>query len=656
MKQLNFLSSLGSQSMGHRVTTLASTVGSPSAHRRGTMLKLISVLVLILTIGVGNAWGYTITFSGSNSESTTISTSTTAASITGSSSYVTGNVATASAVYGATSDGIKLGAKSSAGTIRINLSSSGQVTPTSIVVNCKLYNSSKAATLKVNGSSTQNVPTSAFDNVTFNITSAITYIQLESSKYIWVKSVTVNYSSGTKYTVNYDANGGSVSPSSHTQTTAGAAITTPTPTKAGYSCTGWWTSTSGGTKRCDAGSSYTPTATETVHAQWACIEPTINTQPASANYAVGATPAALSVSATLSSGTLTYLWKVSTNGGSTWSNASGTNNQATYAAANISTASAGTTKYKCIVTNSSGSCSTESNVATITVYATHKVYFYNGSTLLNTGGTDIAEGATVAYSGSEPVSCDEGEGASDTFVGWATGTWDDKKAAKGNIPGGITFYDITASQSLPNMSTSDVTYHAVFAKASSGATTWTKVTNSISAGDVIVIVNEAASKELTSIGDISGTSCGKTSAYSTTPAGTFPLTVETGNGGTGFSFKNGSNYLSWSSGNSLTTSTTKNNASSWTVNNPSSGNYTFSNKGDNTRKLQYNSGSPRFCCYTSSQQAFQIYRQNSSITYSNYMTTCCTPLASINGSFFRYHFWGPFGDILDQPNSLTENR
>ena len=62
MKQLNFLSSLGSQSMGLRSVTLALTVGSPSAHRRSTMLKLISVLVLILTFGVGNVWGATFTF------------------------------------------------------------------------------------------------------------------------------------------------------------------------------------------------------------------------------------------------------------------------------------------------------------------------------------------------------------------------------------------------------------------------------------------------------------------------------------------------------------------------------------------------------------------------------------------------------------------
>jgi len=57
MKHLNFLSKSGSQSRSHSIVTLCTTVGSPSAHRRATMLRLLSVLVLILTFGVGNAWG-----------------------------------------------------------------------------------------------------------------------------------------------------------------------------------------------------------------------------------------------------------------------------------------------------------------------------------------------------------------------------------------------------------------------------------------------------------------------------------------------------------------------------------------------------------------------------------------------------------------------
>ena len=112
-----------------------------------------------------------------------------------------------------------------------------------------------------------------------------------------------------------------------------------------------------------------------------CVPPVIGTQPASASYQEGATPSAdLSVSATLSSGTLTYLWKVSTDGGTNWSNASGVNNAATYAASNISTAySANGTKYKCIVGNQEGGCSAESEVATITI--TQAANFVNGNTV-----------------------------------------------------------------------------------------------------------------------------------------------------------------------------------------------------------------------------------------------------------------------------------
>ena len=452
MKRFNFLSKSSSRSCGHRVTTLASTVGSPSAHRRGAMLRLLSVLVLILTIGVGNVWGTEYPFiesipTGWTASSDPVDYETTSTSTT-----------------------FQRGAKWT-GNFTLEFDNASNVTE--IAITCSANNAQKGFSITIGGNAwggaTQSL-SSGWRNQdkTFsgNATSGKIIISYShTKKSVWIQKITVTTSSGTSYTITYDSNGGSGSMGNTTGSSVSAATCTFTaPT--GKQFDHWNTDAN------NSGTSYAAgdavNTTTTLYAQWACIEPTINTQPASANYAIGATPAALSVSATLSSGTLTSLWKVSTNGGSTWSNASGTNNQATYAAANISTAAAGTTKYKCIVTNSSGSCETESNVATITVYPTHKAYFYNGSTLLNSGGTDVAEGAAVNYSGLEPVTCDEGEGASTTFVGWATGTWSGKKAAKGDIPGGTTFYDVTASQSLPNMSTSDVTYYAVFAKASSG--------------------------------------------------------------------------------------------------------------------------------------------------------------------------------------------
>ena len=111
-----------------------------------------------------------------------------------------------------------------------------------------------------------------------------------------------------------------------------------------------------------------------------CVSPVIGTDPADASYQQGASPSALTVAATLASGTLTYQWQKSTDGGSNWSNESGTGyNTATYAAANISTASVGTTKYRCIVGNSEGGCTVTSAVATITITAAAN--FVNGTTV-----------------------------------------------------------------------------------------------------------------------------------------------------------------------------------------------------------------------------------------------------------------------------------
>ena len=69
-----------------------------------------------------------------------------------------------------------------------------------------------------------------------------------------------------EYTVTYNANGGSVSPTSATY--QGTALTLPTPTKEGHTFSGWYTAASGGTKIGDAGSTYLPSANITVYAQW----------------------------------------------------------------------------------------------------------------------------------------------------------------------------------------------------------------------------------------------------------------------------------------------------------------------------------------------------------------------------------------------------
>lgn len=251
MKNIYLLSNQTKTSVSRRIDS----VSLPSRCR------VMPIILLFLTAFSLHAWGasYTITFNGTASESTCITTSTTAASITGSSNYVTGNVAAANKAYGATSDGIKLGAKSSVGSITINLSTSGQVTPTSIVANCKLYNSTKPATLSVNGATAQSVPVD-FGNLNFDITTAITSISLSSSKYIWVKSITVNYSDGS-----------CTDPTTPLSITNEATATVGTPvalaTAGGNGSAVTWSIVSGDSYATLSGSTLTPTAAGTVRVQ-----------------------------------------------------------------------------------------------------------------------------------------------------------------------------------------------------------------------------------------------------------------------------------------------------------------------------------------------------------------------------------------------------
>ena len=78
-----------------------------------------------------------------------------------------------------------------------------------------------------------------------------------------------------QYTVTFDANGGSVSPTSST-VNAGSSVTLPTPSRSGFTFNGWYTASSGGSFLGLGGSSYTPSSTVTIFAQWTAIQYTVN--------------------------------------------------------------------------------------------------------------------------------------------------------------------------------------------------------------------------------------------------------------------------------------------------------------------------------------------------------------------------------------------
>lgn len=116
-------------------------------------------------------------------------------------------------------------------------------------------------------------------------------------------------------------------------------------------------------------------------------------------------------------------------------------------------------------------------------------------------------------------------------------------------------------------------------------------------GDNVALYSNGALKELSSINKSGSTHYGEGADYSSTPNGTYLLNVESGTAAGSFAFKNGDNYISWSSGNSLTTATTKSDNTSWLI--VAHDDYMqIANVADMTREIWWNSGNPRFACYT----------------------------------------------------------
>ena len=70
------------------------------------------------------------------------------------------------------------------------------------------------------------------------------------------------------YTITWDANGGSVDPTSSTYTYDGATVTMPTPTRTGYTFDGWFTAASDGTQITEIGTTNKPTSNVTYYAHW----------------------------------------------------------------------------------------------------------------------------------------------------------------------------------------------------------------------------------------------------------------------------------------------------------------------------------------------------------------------------------------------------
>ena len=124
------------------------------------------------------------------------------------------------------------------------------------------------------------------DGATYNFTAGSTLLYAQ-----WAASADV---------VSFDANGGSVSPTSANYTTGSPPLTLPTPTKAGSTFVGWFSAPTGGTLIGGAGGTYSPSASLTLYAQWSATTYLVtyagdgaSVSPSSVSYTSGASPLSL---------------------------------------------------------------------------------------------------------------------------------------------------------------------------------------------------------------------------------------------------------------------------------------------------------------------------------------------------------------------------
>ena len=122
--------------------------------------------------------------------------------------------------------------------------------------------------------------------------------------------------------------------------------------------------------------------------------PNITTQPTSATYESGDDATALTVAATASAGELSYQWYKNTDGDVTGKEGDKIDGatSATLAAANISTASAGTTYYYCIITDSNGSATSEKATIIVSDVFTPEISYASATNTV-----------TITYDGSGKV-------------------------------------------------------------------------------------------------------------------------------------------------------------------------------------------------------------------------------------------------------------
>lgn len=164
-----------------------------------------------------------------------------------------------------------------------------------------------------------------------------------------------------------------------------------------------------------------------------------------------------------------------------------------------------------------------------------------------------------------------------------------------------------------------------YKKVTSAPSDWSGTYIIVADGSNVVFTGQSESNNYGGYATVSISSNTVTGSYST-----YEVLIEKSGDYYTIKHVNSSKYLGWTSGNNLyfSTSTPSTNAYKWSLSTSS-----ILNANDSSRKLQYNSGSPRFACYTSSQVVAYLYRKVYTVTYdsnggSGTMTDSNSPYAS----------------------------
>ena len=617
MKHLNFLSSLGSQSMGLRSVTLASTVGSPSVHRRSTMLKLISVLVLIFTFGVGQMWGDTYTL-GWGTASGTTGTYSNFTAISGSVTNIVSfssdkNSSSNTPAYNSSSSELRLYYASNGSGGSVTLTPATGVTITGFVMTTS---TSPSVKYSVNGGSATSV---SVNNNTYTVTgiSASTSLKIQNvnttNTQLRIKTIAITYTVASSKTLssiavktaptkvkyvageNFDPSGlkitATYSDASKEDISYAAATFTLSPT------TSTALTTSNTSVSITYGGKSTSQAINVYNVTMQARDEDGNAIPAGGPGAPSRSSKSISPAADAGN----YVFKQ-------------------WQVTNASLGSGETTKSNTI-TNPTGAVT-----VTAVYYKPIPVSWNKNGSLYATTYTGYNQKPVFP---SNPSSCDA---TSNTFYGWATGTWDDPID---NL-GGKTVY--TSADDMPAVTAAGTTYNAVFAKATDSSTpaNFTSTFTSNSWGDANSLWDSGkAGNQLTSGRGIqittgaSGANATTKSSYSNVTSVVVTYSTNASAGAGSISITVGGTGTT-ASGSVSTSGGTTDRTITYTPTSPAT---------SLTGKVQITA-----TCSTNSIyiKSVQVNYSTGGTTYSKYRTLCCTELGSINGSFF----WPTFFSYL----------